>query len=43
MTSLTSHYDARNVAVFGQLDGSFTKRWGWSFGLRAEQRSADYT
>ncbi|HEY5809217.1 MAG TPA: TonB-dependent receptor [Povalibacter sp.] len=41
--SLTSHYDARNVAVFGQLDGSFSKRWGWSFGLRAEQRSADYS
>lgn len=40
--SLSSRYDARNVAVFGQLDGSFSKRWGWSFGLRAERRSADY-
>ncbi|HEY4366878.1 MAG TPA: TonB-dependent receptor [Steroidobacteraceae bacterium] len=39
---LTSHYDASNVAVFGQLDGRFTQRWGWSFGLRSEQRSADY-
>lgn len=40
--SLTSHYNARNVAVFGQLDGDLNERWGWSFGLRAEQRSADY-
>jgi iron complex outermembrane recepter protein len=39
---LRSHYDARNVAVFGQLDGSFDARWGWSFGLRGENRAADY-
>lgn len=39
---LDSRYDARNVAVFGQLDGNFNARWGWSFGLRGEQRSADY-
>jgi outer membrane receptor protein involved in Fe transport len=39
---LNSRYDARNVAVFGQLDGLFSERWGWSFGLRGEQRSADY-
>ncbi len=40
--ALTSRYDARNVAIFGQLDGSLTERWGWSFGLRAEQRDAHY-
>lgn len=40
---LASRYDARNIAVFGQLDGKLTDRWGWSFGLRAEQREADYT
>jgi iron complex outermembrane receptor protein len=39
---LRSTYDARNVAVFGQLDGSFDARWGWSFGLRGENRAADY-
>ncbi len=39
---LRSTYDARNVAVFGQLDGSFGARWGWSFGLRGENRDADY-
>ncbi|HEU4483885.1 MAG TPA: TonB-dependent receptor [Povalibacter sp.] len=39
---LNSRYDARNVAMFGQLDGVFSERWGWSFGLRGEQRSADY-
>jgi iron complex outermembrane receptor protein len=31
-----------NVALFGQLDGRLSERWGWSFGLRAEQREADY-
>ncbi|HEY6640677.1 TonB-dependent receptor [Povalibacter sp.] len=40
--SLQSRYDARNVAVFGQLDGAIGSRWGWSFGVRAEQREADY-
>lgn len=39
---LHSQYDATNVAVFGQLEGWLTQRWGWSFGLRGEQRSADY-
>lgn len=39
---LNSRYDARNLAVFGQLDGKLSARWGWSFGLRAEQRDASY-
>lgn len=39
---IRSEYDARNVAVFGQIDGLFSERWGWSFGLRAEQRSGEY-
>lgn len=40
--SLASRYDARNTALFGQLDGRLSERWGWSFGLRAEQRTSDY-
>ena len=39
---LQSRYEARNVAIFGQLDGALNERWGWSFGLRGEQRDADY-
>lgn len=39
---LLSQYDARNVAVFGQVEGLLTERWGWSFGLRGERRQADY-
>ena len=39
---LRSAYDARNVAIFGQLDGLFGSRWGWSFGVRGENRAADY-
>lgn len=39
---LASRYDALNVALFGQLDGRLGERWGWSAGLRAEQRDADY-
>jgi iron complex outermembrane recepter protein len=39
---LASGFDATNVAAFGQLDGRMSERWGWSFGLRAEQREADY-
>jgi iron complex outermembrane recepter protein len=37
-----SAYDARAVALFGQIDGALSARWGWSLGLRAEQRTADY-
>jgi iron complex outermembrane recepter protein len=40
---LFSAYDARNVAAFGQVDGWLSERWGWSFGLRGEQRTADYS
>ena len=39
---LFSSYDARNFAAFGQVDGWLSDRWGWSFGLRGEQRTADY-
>jgi outer membrane receptor protein involved in Fe transport len=39
---LASGYEARNVAVFGQVDGVFSERWGWSLGLRAEERDAHY-
>lgn len=40
--ALSSHYDATNFALFGQLDGRWTDRWSWSAGARAEQRNADY-
>lgn len=39
---LASRYDALNLAVFGQLDGKLGAQWGWSVGVRAEQRDADY-
>jgi iron complex outermembrane receptor protein len=39
---LSSNYDALNVALFGQLEGRWSERWSWSFGLRAEQRESDY-
>lgn len=42
-STLASRYDARNIALFGQLDGRFSERWGWSFGLRGEQRKSDYS
>ncbi|MGH8174672.1 MAG: TonB-dependent receptor [Steroidobacter sp.] len=39
---LRSDYSARNLAIFGQVEGLFSERWGWSLGLRSEQRDADY-
>jgi outer membrane receptor protein involved in Fe transport len=41
--TVRSRYDATNVAVYGQVEGLWTARWGWSFGLRGEQRDATYT
>jgi outer membrane receptor protein involved in Fe transport len=40
---LHSDYDARNLAIYGQVEAPFNDRWGWSFGLRGEQRDADYS
>jgi iron complex outermembrane receptor protein len=39
---LRTNYDASNVAVFGQVEGLISTRWGWSIGARVEERSADY-
>jgi iron complex outermembrane recepter protein len=39
---LNTHYDATNIALFGQVEGLLTERWGWSVGARVEERSADY-
>jgi iron complex outermembrane receptor protein len=39
---LASEYDATNVALFAQADGRLGERWGWTFGLRAEERDAHY-
>ncbi|HEY0940173.1 MAG TPA: TonB-dependent receptor [Steroidobacter sp.] len=41
--ALRSDYDAQNVAVYAQVEGPFSERWGWSFGLRGEQHEADYS
>lgn len=38
-----SDYDAQNVAVYAQVAAPFSEQWGWSFGLRGEQRNADYS
>ena len=38
-----SDYDAQNVAIYGQVEAPLSERWGWSFGLRGEQRNADYS
>jgi outer membrane receptor protein involved in Fe transport len=40
--TLNSDYDARNLAMYAQVEAPFSERWGWSFGLRGEQREADY-
>jgi outer membrane receptor protein involved in Fe transport len=39
---LSSEYDATNVALFAQLDGKLGERWGWTFGVRTEERDAHY-
>ena len=41
--TLSSDYDAQNLAAYAQVEAPFSERWGWSFGLRGEQRDADYT
>ena len=39
---LASRFGAKTMAIFGQLDGQFAKRWTWSGGLRGERRHAEY-
>ena len=39
---IDSGYRARNLALFGELDGDFTADLRWSLGLRGERWSADY-
>ncbi len=41
-TVVDSAYRARNVALFGMLDGDLGRRLRWSLGLRGETRRADY-
>ena len=41
-TVVTSHYRSQNAALFGELDGDLTSRLRWTFGLRGEQRTANY-
>jgi iron complex outermembrane recepter protein len=39
---INSGYRARNLALFGELDGDITTNLRWSFGLRGERWSATY-
>lgn len=39
---INSGYRARNVALFGQLDGEFLPALKWSVGVRGERWTADY-
>jgi len=39
---LRTRYEASNLAAFGQFEGLFNERWGWSLGARVEQRRSDY-
>ena len=39
---IDSGYRARNLALFGELDGDLTANLRWSFGLRGERWSANY-
>ena len=39
---IDSGYRARNLALYGELDGDFTSDLRWSVGLRGEQWSAKY-
>jgi iron complex outermembrane recepter protein len=39
---INSGYRARNLALYGELDGDFTSDLRWSAGLRGEQWSAKY-
>ena len=41
-TVVTSYYRSQNAALFGELDGDLTSRLRWTFGLRGEQRTANY-
>jgi iron complex outermembrane recepter protein len=39
---IDSGYRARNLAIYGELDGDLAKSLRWSLGLRAERWSASY-
>lgn len=39
---IDSGYRARNLALFGELDGDLTEHLRWSLGLRGERWSANY-
>jgi iron complex outermembrane receptor protein len=39
---INSGYRARNLAIYGELDGDLAKDLRWSLGLRAERWSASY-
>ncbi len=42
LSILQSDYQARNAALYGQLDGDLGAQARWSVGLRGERRTTDY-
>jgi hypothetical protein len=42
MSIIDSGYRARNLALFGELDGDLAADLRWSVGLRGERWSANY-
>lgn len=40
--SIFANYQAKNIAIFGQLDSELTSQYQLSVGLRVEKRSSDY-
>ncbi len=42
LTVLTSEFESRSGALYGQLEGDLGPRLRWSLGLRGERQTADY-
>ncbi len=40
--SFSSTFDAKSVAIYGQLDSQLSTQWSLTTGVRIEQRNADY-
>jgi outer membrane receptor protein involved in Fe transport len=43
LTVVSSEYRSRNGAVYGQLDGDLSEAMRWSFGLRGERHTTNYS
>jgi outer membrane receptor protein involved in Fe transport len=42
LSVISSQYRSRNLAVYGQLDGTFSERARWSLGVRGERHTSRY-